>query len=327
MRRALVVGIDDYQNQPLTACSSDARRIHERLGTHADGSPNYESLLVCNPEQRVDRVLLEDLIKRTLSKPADQALIYFAGHGGVDAKGGYLLAQDSTNGEDGIRMADVLRMANDSPVDDVVILLDCCAAGELGHLSHEDDRALIDEGVSIIAAARSSEKAVEHEEGGLFTSLLCEALDGGAADMRGHVTMASIYKYLDESFGSWDQRPQLKAYVSQLVPLRRCEPQVPDELLRKLPALFPTADAQRLLVPASGLVTAPDVTAEHQVLVELQRYYDARLVERVRVGPPHSLPAPATQSLGPANAGMESQAWRLTLLGRHYHGMARQQRI
>ena len=320
MKRALVVGIDDYPDQPLTACSNDARRVHERLRAHADGSPNFESLLVCNPEQQVDRFLLQELIARTLSKPADQALLYFAGHGGVDDEGGYLLAQDSTSGADAIRMADVLRLANDSPVDDVVILLDCCAAGELGHMNHEDDRALIDEGVSIIAAARSTEKAVEREDGGLFTSLLCEALDGGAADMRGLVSMASIYKYLDESFGSWDQRPQLKAYVSQLVPLRRCEPLVSDELLRKLPALFPTPDAQRPLDGPGETIVAPSI----EVVAELQRYHEARLVERVRV-PPHSVSA--SMPLSATQAGVESQAWRLTLLGRHYYEMARHQRI
>jgi len=321
MRRALVVGIDDYPDQPLTACSNDARRIHERLCTHTDGSPNFESLLVCNPEQQVGRAMLMDLIGRTLSQEADQALLYFAGHGGVDERGGYLLAQDSTSGEDAIRMADVLKLANDSPVDDVVILLDCCAAGELGHLSHEDDRALIDEGVSIIAAARSTEKAVEREDGGVFTSLLCEALDGGAADMRGMVTMASIYKYLDESFGSWDQRPQLKAYVSQLLPLRRCEPQVPDELLRKLPALFPTATTERPLVATSELAATPNAP---ELLAQLQRCQEAKLVERV--GPPYSLPPTMASSMTTAQA-LESQAYRLTLLGRHYHQMALGRRI
>jgi hypothetical protein len=308
MRRALVVGIDDYPDQPLSACSNDARRVHERLCVHADGSPSFESLLVCNPEQRVGRALLQELLERTLSLDADQAVFYFAGHGGVDEAGGYLLAQDSHDGTDAIRMADVLRLANDSPVRDVVILLDCCAAGALGHLDHRNDRALIDEGLSIIAAARSSERAVERDGGGLFTSLLCEALDGGAADVRGLVTVASLYAYLDESLGSWEQRPQLKSYVSRLVPLRRCAPVVPDELLRRLPAFFPSADAPWALAPANDPVVASSVPIERDVLADLQRYRAATLVEPVAVGP----------------AG---EAYRLTPLGRRYHRLAVRRRI
>jgi hypothetical protein len=308
MRRALVVGIDDYPDQPLSACSSDARRVHERLRSNADGSPGFESLLVCNPEQRITAALLQDLLRRTLSQHADQAVLYFAGHGGVDEAGGYLLAQDSQGGTDGIRMADVLRMANDSPVRDVVVLLDCCSAGELGHLDHREDRALIDEGLSIIAAARSDEKAVEREGGGLFTTLLCEALDGGAADVRGLITVASLYAYLDESLGSWEQRPQLKAYVSRLVPLRRCEPLVPDELLRRLTVLFPSADAQRSLVPANDPGGTALATTERDVIADLQRYRAAKLVE-------------------PVASGLASEVYRLTPLGRRYHRLASRGRI
>jgi hypothetical protein len=303
MRRALVVGIDDYPHQPLSACSSDARRVHERLCTNADGSPSFESLLVCNPERRVTRALLQELLHRTLEHHADQAVLYFAGHGGVDEAGGYLLAEDSHDGSEGIRMADVLCMANDSPVRDVVILLDCCSAGALGHLDHRDDRALIDEGLSIIAAARSDEKAVEREGGGLFTTLLCEALDGGAADVRGFVTVMSLYAYLDETLGSWEQRPQLKSYVSRMVPLRQCEPQISDELLRRLPVLFPSADAQRALVPANDPGVTPSAPAERDVIADLQRYRAAKLVE-------------------PVASGLASEVYRLTPLGRRYHRQA-----
>src|SRR5947209_14326513 len=43
----------------------------------------------------------------------------------------------------------------------------------------------------------------------LFRS--CGALDGGAADVLGKVTVASVYAYLSETFGPWDQRPTFKA--------------------------------------------------------------------------------------------------------------------
>jgi hypothetical protein len=42
-KRALLVGIDDYQSASrLTGCVADARCLGELLERHADGSPNYE---------------------------------------------------------------------------------------------------------------------------------------------------------------------------------------------------------------------------------------------------------------------------------------------
>lgn len=49
---------------------------------------------------------------------------------------------------------------------------------------------------------------------GVFSTYLYDAL--GGADIRGQVTVASVYAYLDESFGPWDQRPMFKANVERL---------------------------------------------------------------------------------------------------------------
>jgi hypothetical protein len=59
-------------------------------------------------------------------------------------------------------------------------------------------------GLSILTASRSSRSSLELGERGLFTELVCSALDGGAADILGNVTVASIYAYVDQAFGAWD---------------------------------------------------------------------------------------------------------------------------
>ena len=41
MRKALVVGIDDYPNAPLTGCVNDAEKIAALLKTNGDGKPNF----------------------------------------------------------------------------------------------------------------------------------------------------------------------------------------------------------------------------------------------------------------------------------------------
>ena len=63
---------------------------------------------------------------------------------------------------------------------------------------------------------------MEGLDGGIFTNLVLAALEGGAADLRGHVTPGSIYAYVDQALGAWDQRPIFKTNVTQFhVPTRR----------------------------------------------------------------------------------------------------------
>ena len=51
MRRALVVGINKYNDQvaDLGGCALDARKMFDVLSTHEDGSQNFECLLITNP--------------------------------------------------------------------------------------------------------------------------------------------------------------------------------------------------------------------------------------------------------------------------------------
>ena len=86
----------------------------------------------------------------------------------------------------------------------------------------------------------------------MFTSLVVDALDGGAADLLGAVTAASVYAYVEAALGAWEQRPLFKANVSRLLPLRKCIPPVETQLLRRLPELFPLLlKTSRLTRPSS----------------------------------------------------------------------------
>jgi hypothetical protein len=53
--------------------------------------------------------------------PADIAVLHFSGHGTVNDLDGYLVTQDATKYDDGVAMADVLKLASDSPVREVVV--------------------------------------------------------------------------------------------------------------------------------------------------------------------------------------------------------------
>ena len=52
-------------------------------------------------------------------------------------------------------------------------------------------------GVSILTACREDEVAMEAGGHGLFTELLCTALNGGASDYCGNITIGGVYAYID----------------------------------------------------------------------------------------------------------------------------------
>jgi hypothetical protein len=319
VRRALLVGIDDYASAPLAGCVNDANALAAVLGKHHDGSPNFDVKLLTAPPDDITRAVLRRNIEQLLKEPADVALFYFSGHGTENNLGGFLVSQDATRYDEGVPLTDVLTFANQSPVREVVILLDSCHSGAMGQLpAIQNDNVNIREGISILTASRSSEVAIETGGMGLFTSLVVAALDGGAADIVGHVTVASAYAYVDESLGPWDQRPLFKSHVSTLTPLRDAEAAIDVSILRQLPEWFPRPDAEYALDPSyepdKGVAPGP-VNKEHERIFGcLQKCRAAKLVEPV--GEEHMF-----------FAAINSKSCRLTPLGRHYWRLANEGRI
>lgn len=179
--------------------------------------------------------------------------------------------------------------------------------------------AFLRQGVSMLTASRADQTAAEtHDERGQFSAYLEGALEGGAADAVGHVTLAGLYSYLSEAFGAWDQRPMFKANVDRLQDIRRCDPSVPLETLRRLPEWFAEPRDLYRLDPAhepdkreSGLDPHP----EHEAIFkQLQKCASAKLVEPV--GAEHMY-----------FAAMNKEACRLTPLGQHYRHLAAEGRL
>lgn len=207
VKLALLVGIDDYPTAPLAGCINDATRMYDLLHRHHDDSPNFECRKLLAPDEKVTRSTLKQAVEKLFERQADVALFFFAGHGTVNNLGGYLVTQDARKYDEGLSMADVLTMANNSPARERIIILDCCHSGAMGQLpAVNNNAAMLKEGVSVLSACRESEVSVEKCGGGLFTSLVSDALAGGAANVCGKVTIAGIYAYVDEALGGWDQQ-------------------------------------------------------------------------------------------------------------------------
>lgn len=315
-KRALVVGIDSYPTaSDLGGCVTDATRVNALLERHHDGSANFNSRLLLGQlgeDPTITKGRLKSLIEELFASKADQALLYFSGHGFLDKTGGYLVTQDATAYDEGVAMRDVMTLAQNSPVTEVVIILDCCHAGAFGKTPGlSEELVSLREGISVLTASRAAQPAMEDNDGGVFSRLVCEALAGGAADVIGNVSAADLYAYADQALDAWSQRPMFMSHVSTLVPIRESKPTVPKEVLRKLPEYFPTKDHRYSLDPSfepDDNVRPAEYAknpAHEEIFAHLQKLRDGRLL--VPVGADHMY-----------YAAMNSQACELTELGKFY---------
>jgi hypothetical protein len=288
------------------------------LATHEDGSPNFDcrrlTAPIGGPNNVVERATLLEDIDELFRDPTEVSLLHFSGHGTQNNLGGFLVTQDADRYDEGVRMTDVLELANASRADEVVIFLDCCHAGHLGNVPAINNRATLREGISILTASRGDQPSVEVGGAGLFTSLVADALAGGAADLLGQVTAPGVYATVEAALGAWDQRPLFKSHVSKMIALRKCVAPIGLAILRELPVIFP--------VPAEDLALSPEYEERHpgadpakvDVMKKLQALNRVRLV--VPVNAPHMY-----------DAAIESRACRLTAAGRYYWRLANDHRI
>lgn len=325
MRKALVVGINHYNTiSPLFGCVDDAHKVRATLEVHSDGSPNFDVRLLTatGPGDLVDRDQLRGAIEKLFQGDAEVALLYFAGHGYIETTGGYLCASDTARGHDGIALNDVLQFANDSSATNRVIMLDSCHSGIAGTPNAGTGYTELKEGVTVLTASTAEQYATEDEDGGIFTHLMVDALNGGAADLLGRVTPGSVYAHIDQSLGAWEQRPVFKTNVKRFVFLRKVAPAVPASDLRRIVEFFPRRGIQFALDPTfeperdqaiADKLPSPD--AEHcAIFAILQKFNRVGLVEPIDA--PHMY-----------YAAMNSTACRLTALGEHYRRLAEKRKI
>jgi uncharacterized caspase-like protein len=322
MRKALVVGINNYPSAKLRGCINDASALGKIIETNGDGSPNFDVRLETDVPTKSE---LKGLIIELFSGDCDTALLYFSGHGFINDMGGYIVTPDYKPNDEGVSMDEILTLANDSKAKNRVIILDCCHSGALGSPKVIGGKnAHIGEGVSILTASRDIEASLEVNGHGVFTNLLLDALQGGSADLRGHITPGSVYAYVDQALGPWDQRPVFKTNITRFTSLRTISPPVPVEVLRKLVEYFPKPQEEFPLDPSYEDTNAPAV--EHKIIKphakpenvlvfkNLQKLQSVGLVVPVRE--PHMY-----------FAAMNRAACKLTALGYHYWRLVKEKRI
>lgn len=245
VRKALIVGIDDYGQNSLKGCVNDANAMEEVLKRNARGIKNFDCFKLISTERKITSGTLRNRIDRLFKGECDLALLFFSGHGYLDTVGGILVTQDAKKDDLGLTMDWVIKKANQSMAKEVLIILDCCFAGALGsNPASTHSASELRKGITILAATTEDDSARERMGHGLFTSILVNGLKGQAADLLGHVSSAGLFNLAESLFSAWEQRPIFKCHVSGITPIRFCEPKVDRNILRSLPDLFPTPNTE-----------------------------------------------------------------------------------
>lgn len=243
------------------------------------------------------------------------ALFYFSGHGLMKSTGGYLVTIDATRHNEGISMDEILVLANNSKARNRIVILDCCHSGAMASPAITGNAASqITEGLSVLTASRSNEAAIAYSNESVFTSLLLDGMAGGAADLRGNITPGSLYAYVDEALGAWDQRPIFKTNISSFAAIRKTIPKVPQEKLRKLTDYFDTPNSEHKL-DRSYEFTDPSAKPENvAIFKDLQKFESVGLV--VPVDEEHMY-----------FAAMNSKSCKLTAFGYQYWRLVNEGKI
>jgi hypothetical protein len=318
MRKALIVGIDHYASDrlpSLTGCVNDAIEVNDMMETNADGSPNCEvKLMLGTRKDPVTRAGLKEAIRRLFSIEGELAVLYFAGHGHVEATGGYLLASDSERWDEGVPLADVLALANRLKSTNKVIILDSCNSGIAGADPYPPHHSGLSEGMTILTAATADQGALERQGGGVFTGLLVDGLRGAAANLVGKITPGSVYAHIDQSLGWWGQRPVFKTNVDRFVSLRSVAPAMSLPDLRRILDFFPSEGLEFRLEPCYEPTESCAEKKKTEDFALLQKMNRVNLV--VPVDAEHMY-----------FAAVNSKSCRLTPLGEHYRRLVVNKRI
>lgn len=237
-RKALVIGFSNYnQNRNFPSVSTSARTMYDLLRQHRANFPNFSTTLWTNtpgdPMPYADENDLRQKVAEFFQSGSDTeiGLLYFVGHG--ESSGELLFPPVGDDVYDyRLRFADLMEMVNHSRFKNVLLIIDCCHAGNLAvdniKYFHPWNNAgvtsTLRQGVSILLGTSGETTADAYDRRShrytFFSGAVIEALKGKAADrLTGVVTMTSIYDFASQNMGT-HQHPILRCNTDTYVPIR-----------------------------------------------------------------------------------------------------------
>lgn len=322
MRKALCVGIDSYANvQDLHGCVNDANSVKAALERNGDGTLNFDTRLMCSTSETsyVTKAALKDAIKELFETDSELAVLYYAGHGSFDSLGGYLCTSEVKRVDDGLSLNDIMGIVAQSKAQNKIVILDSCHSGFAASSMEMQNYSILHNGTTVLAACDEHQYSSEENGHGVFTSLLIEALYGGAMNLLGEVSPGSIYSYIDRSLGAWEQRPVFKANIKNFVSLRKNAPPIAISELRRITEFFKSPYEEFALDPTyepdKHESDTLEVNKEHEAIFAiLQKYVKLNLVT----------PSGAEHMY---YAAINRKACKLTAQGQHYWNLVKKNTI
>ncbi|MGL5724289.1 caspase family protein [Cetobacterium sp.] len=332
MRKGLCIGLNYLESSPLGGCVEDAKKIKKLLSRNADQTKNIEINLITDEGTKITTNSLKKSIDNLFKENSDEMeliLFYFSGHGYLNENGGFLVTNDTNEYSEGVSMDFLLNCVSHSKARNKVIILDCCHAGQMGNPSIDFQNAHLPTGVTILTSCKNNELSYEKNNKGVFTELLCFALEGEAKDIFGNIAASSIYSYIDSSLGSFEQRPIFKTNISKSVILRKANPSVDVNILRELLSFFPTIDYKYDLSPEFEPEIDKNVDLSEYPFIDPKIKPDkekVKIFEKFQNLNRHGLLVP-TNEKHMFYAAIKSDTCELTTIGKHYWRLAEKERI
>lgn len=234
-RDALIVGINQYQSLPaLNAPAADAEAVADCLQktqgefrVHRLPEVIREGRAAVGRRHPVTAQMLEESLIQ-LFKPKGKstpttALFYFSGHGLQREAGiqeGYLATSDTdpSKGNFGISLNWLRRLLQQSPVRQLIVMLDCCHSGELLTFNDADPGARAGTDRLFMAASRDYESAYEALDGkhSVFTSALLAGLNPYQQE-GGKVSSYGLTEHVSQQLRGEIQQPLFETSGSEIV--------------------------------------------------------------------------------------------------------------
>ena len=305
----------------MNGCVNDANAVKTALERNGDGTLNFDVKLSCATSEAtyISRASLKDAIEELFKSETEISVFYYSGHGSFDTSGGYLCTSEIKRSDEGLSLNDIMGIVARSKAQNKIIILDSCFSGSIATPTEMPNYSLLTDGTTILAACEKTEYATEKNGHGVFTSLLVEALYGGAMNLLGEVSPGSIYSYIDRSLGAWEQRPVFKANIKSFVSLRKNTPPIQIAELRRITEIFQNPYDEFALDPTfesdKHEADTKEVNKLHEeIFLILQRYVKLNLV--VPVGEEHMY-----------YAAIHRKSCKLTAQGQHYWSLVHKNTI
>ena len=124
MRKALIVGIDNYHSlATLDCCVNDAMKMQELLEVNDDGTTNFDIKTLIDDEATT-LALEEEIANLFDDEDVEIGLFYFSGHGIKENKCTYLLTVDGSKRSLGVSLEHLMNQVNSAKCKYKIVILD-----------------------------------------------------------------------------------------------------------------------------------------------------------------------------------------------------------